>query len=1559
MLRRKLSTGIVVLVSLFFFTQCERNNLQTNSWNPLSLLGIEQFFSFIPTVTIGAPSTAAVNSSGSVNYNIIYSNVTTVNLTATDVTLTTTGTATCAPIIVTNGTTFTPTVTLSGCTGDGTATITIAAGTSSDDEGNMDTGTGPGPAVAVDNTIPGLMITTPAGGAYVNGTAVIVFTDTEPTTPEVSVDNINWTAATNGVTTLSAIPEFAGVGETGFTLYLRDTDAAGNSGNASRNIIKDTVLPTVAITTAPTINAANQTTYSVSGNCSDVGTTVIISINGTDNTSGTCMGGGTFSATLMNVSAPPDGTVTVAARQTDTAGNQGSGSTAVSKDTVAPTVSISAPSPSLINSLGNSSFAVTYTDADTVNLTNGDISQTPAATCGTVNVTGGTTSTPMVTLSGCTGDGTVAITVAANTASDTAGNTSLAEGPSGSLTVDNDAPDVTFTSTPTINSSNASGYVVSGTCENGLTVTVTVGVSVIDTPTCSGGSFTTGTMNVSGVSEGPSVSVTAEQTDAAGNSGIDSTTVVKDTVAPSSYGVSFDQDPVNSANEASVSFTFGGAELGAAYNYSITDGTGTVSGSGTVAAAGETITGINVSGLGDGTLTLSVTLTDAAGNIGAAVTDTATKNTIPDINLQYSGTNFVSGDGIGATTYVGTPLDLTFTIQNLGGGDLTSVSYSLTGTSAGEFIVSGPSTVAAGDLTATFTITFDPTAAGYRPAILEIHSDDPDEPVYYVNLNSCYAYLPDINVKVGAVNYLSGSSSYNFGTVQQGTSKTVTFTVQNTGTGTLTIGVPSPSVGVFVVSDPGLYGAQFYNIPGGASENITVTFTPNASTGFSDTLSISSNDVVGGESPYTITLTGNGVSAPAPDISLKVGSTEYPSGSSTFSFGAVEVGVTKTATFTIKNNGVGGLELSAWPWIVTGSTFSVTGIDEMSIPGGGTTTFTVAYTPDAADSDSGILSIASNDPDTPSYWINLSGAGSAAAVQDIQLTVDGIEYVSGGSYNLGMVQSGGGLSGARFVITNKGTSALTILANPSVADTTHFSTGTLTPSSTIAAGGSSYFDVNFAPISVGPLSTVLTIISNDPDVGTFTLNLNGSGYGAATPDILVSNSGGSVYYPSGCDFDFGEVLIGGTSLTSVYEIQNSGSMDLNIYNVTITGIHAGEYTITLMPSLLVTTSSVGDLEITFDPAGEGVRTAAVEIETDDPDEPFYVINLTGRGVMPMMVVNGGGSSSNTATYDPINNEFTNAVSIGPVSSGGHSFLMDSSSSYPGRRMVIHSNGTATSIYNPADQSKITNPTSPSTITGIGYGAHSFKITGGSNINSYLVVCGGVSNATRLYNQTTDSFDAGIVTMGANVGYGSFSLPTASGDRVIVLGNGPYYQVFYQATNTMDPLMEIDPTAYIYQGGHASLIPAGALQAGKWLVIEGLNITWLYDPSGPSFSSGPNLTGNAGLGAHSIPIKEGPNAGCILIFHGENGGFPTPTTTSVYNKNNTITSGPIISPGIDDGAFSFRINGGVHKGKFMVIHGGSSQTTSIFNPITMSFEAANGTDDLPQPASSGAHCFPAR
>lgn len=118
-----------------------------------------------------------------------------------------------------------------------------------------------------------------------------------------------------------------------------------------------------------------------------------------------------------------------------------------------------------------------------------------------------------------------------------------------------------------------------------------------------------------------------------GNTASNPTTVSYDSAAPSGYTVTFLSGPITATG-----FEIGNADPGASYGFTITSsGGGTpVTGSGTVGAVTQRVTGLDLSGLADGTLTLSVTLTDAPGNAGAAATATMTKDASPPVILSIT-----------------------------------------------------------------------------------------------------------------------------------------------------------------------------------------------------------------------------------------------------------------------------------------------------------------------------------------------------------------------------------------------------------------------------------------------------------------------------------------------------------------------------------------------------------------------------------------------------------------------------------------------------------------------------------------------------------------------------------------------------------------------------------------------------------------------------------------------------------------------------------------------------------------------------------------------------------
>ncbi len=106
---------------------------------------------------------------------------------------------------------------------------------------------------------------------------------------------------------------------------------------------------------------------------------------------------------------------------------------------------------------------------------------------------------------------------------------------------------------------------------------------------------------------------------------------VQDVIPPSGYAVNFTTDPIDNTNQTAAAFEVTGLEANSTYAWTISDGVDVLSGMGSSAVGGTvTVDNIDVSSLDDGTLTLSLTSTDEAGNEGDPVTGTVDKQIILD-----------------------------------------------------------------------------------------------------------------------------------------------------------------------------------------------------------------------------------------------------------------------------------------------------------------------------------------------------------------------------------------------------------------------------------------------------------------------------------------------------------------------------------------------------------------------------------------------------------------------------------------------------------------------------------------------------------------------------------------------------------------------------------------------------------------------------------------------------------------------------------------------------------------------------------------------------------------
>jgi hypothetical protein len=431
------------------------------------------------------------------------------------------------------------------------------------------------------------------------------------------------------------------------TLTVKLTDTFGNAGiDVTDTVVKDIAAPSgygVAIDLAA-VNETNDTNFTFTISSAEVGATCTYTVSsdggGADVTGTTVVSSATEQFTGIDVSTLSDGTLTLAVVLKDAAFNIGS--------TVSDTVTLDANPPSGY-SVQFDQNPVNYANQGTISFTfaGAEIDATYAYTIvsdgGAETVTGsGTINAEDQQVSGIDvtslAEGTLTITASLT---DVAGHVGI--GVTASTYKDTVSPAGYSVSIDlaSVNTANLSqfAFVFSG-AEIGAACSYTIssdggGTVITGTTAITSESQQFSDIDVSALPDG-TITLSVVLTDAALNAGVASTdTVIKDTTAPDGYSVSFYQSNIHPQNSTAIAFNFANAEVGTTYAYTITSsGGGTpVTGTGTVTAADAQIAAINTSGLSDGTITLSCTLTDVDNNIGDAVTDTVRKSPYADIQV--------------------------------------------------------------------------------------------------------------------------------------------------------------------------------------------------------------------------------------------------------------------------------------------------------------------------------------------------------------------------------------------------------------------------------------------------------------------------------------------------------------------------------------------------------------------------------------------------------------------------------------------------------------------------------------------------------------------------------------------------------------------------------------------------------------------------------------------------------------------------------------------------------------------------------------------------------------
>jgi hypothetical protein len=340
----------------------------------------------------------------------------------------------------------------------------------------------------------------------------------------------------------------------------------------------------------------------------------------------------------------------------------------------------------------------------------------------------------------------------------------------------------------------------------------------------------------------------------------------------------------------------------------------------------------------------------------------------------------LSGAGIGAHLSVsgaivfsaqrwngGTPETVNITITNTGEESVTSGQLTAAMMTGGQGFSIGSlsGTIAAGGGTATLPITFDPSSLGPKSdtAIIGASNDPPGDgnqsvAVSGTGTESAVAYNP---------------SPLAFGSVSVGASATSNVTLTDTGAASLHVGalaITGANLGDFAFTDHGCSGQT-------CSLGTTVTITP--ITGM-EVFGIRCSPSVIGARSATLGLTTSDDPAPVATLALNC-TGQAPNITVTptlLTFPSTTVGTSAaTQTFTVGNASGANVLPLMFDIIEIETDYSISCNPTCSgtLAPGNVATVTVTFTPTASGSRPGAITVDSNDPDTASVHVNVTGFG--------------------------------------------------------------------------------------------------------------------------------------------------------------------------------------------------------------------------------------------------------------------------------------------------------------------------------------------------------------------------------------------------------------------------------------------------------------------------------------------------------------------------------------------------------------------------------------------------------
>ncbi len=592
-----------------------------------------------------------------------------------------------------------------------------------------------------------------AAGVTVSGTSTAETGQTLTVT--LNGTNYQTTVQADGSWSLTLpASDLTALANNGYTLTATVSDLAGNPGSASKGVTVDTTAPVISFNTVAGDDVINNVEHTqaqiISGTATGAvaGDRLVVTIAGQQYVTSTdASGNWSVGVPASVISGLADGTVTISATITDSAGNSSTQTHNVQVNTAAVSLSVSTISGDNLINAAEAGSALTLSGTGT-NFAAGTVVTVLLNGKGysaTIQNNGSWSVNVPAADVAALADGT-SYTVSAS-AQDSAGNSATA---SRSVAVDLTAPVISINTVSTDDRLNAAEQQQpltlngSTSAEVGQTVTVTFGGKTYTATVAANGTWALNVpaADLAALGQGAQT-ITASVNDRAGNPGQATHTLTVDTVAPTVTIATVAGDDIINNAEQLAGQTISGtttAEVGQTVtvtfngqNWTATVGSG---GSWSVFIPAQ-----QFAGLSDGSYTISATVSDQAGNPGSASRGVTLNGDVPSVTINtFAGDDVVNAAEHGSslvisgttTAPVGQTLTLTLngktyttTVQTGGSWSYTLGSADVTALADGNaYVINASVSNAIGNTgSSNHTITVDLSAPAMGINIDSLQAD--------------------------------------------------------------------------------------------------------------------------------------------------------------------------------------------------------------------------------------------------------------------------------------------------------------------------------------------------------------------------------------------------------------------------------------------------------------------------------------------------------------------------------------------------------------------------------------------------------------------------------------------------------------------------------------------------------------------------------------------------------------------------------------------------------------------------------------------------------------------